>query len=338
MQALPFEQAQQLCQHLAPAGCPATVHPSYVVADAARDRSLQPVFLHFHESGHDWMHNFHVTDIPDTPYKDASSPYGYGGPISTCSNPHFLHRAWQAYRRWMQDHGVVVEYVRFHPLLNNHNWYGGTVVPNRKVVWVDLLDAHYPNAYAARFRAAVAKAQSLGLVYTESALSGQEQAFGTFYRNAMRAMQTDPFFWFDDGYFRELAATDRARLGICRNPSEPQDAWLSACVLLEGDRVTEYHLAATSATGKRCGAACFVLHRCAALALQRGMHRLYLGGGSDRDANNSLLFFKAGMSPRQLDYHTGMQVFDEVGYRALQRHFADAWAAHPERPIFHRKV
>jgi hypothetical protein len=339
LQSLSLTQAVDCHERLPVPLRPATLHPAYVAADAIRNALLQPVYLHYQSQSEHWLHSLHLTAIPGTPYHDASAPYGYGGPLCTCDDPVFVAQAWAAYTAWMQARRVVVEYIRFHPLLANQRHYGGTVLPNREVVWVDLRVPDLVATYAPRLRATVNKAERAGLVYAEMPLAEQSSpAFGAYYRAAMQAMGADPFFWFDDAYFAQLAASGLARLGICHTAGEPQGPWLAAALMLDGAGVTEYHLAATCDSGRRVGASSFVLHQAALSAGRRGRSRLYLGGGSDTLPENPLLFFKAAFSAHRLIYHTGFHVFDRVDYEALCRLFPDAWATHPERPIFYRKV
>src|SRR5207249_1304318 len=118
-------------------------------ADARRNASLQPAYLAYRSQGECWLHGLHLTEIAGTGLRDASSPYGYGGPVSTTDAPGFLRSAWGAYGEWMREHRVVVEYIRFHPLLANERYYGGSIQENRAVVCVDL-EGDYPAGYAAR--------------------------------------------------------------------------------------------------------------------------------------------------------------------------------------------
>ena len=317
---------------------PATLHPAYVATDAVRDPLLQPAYLCFEAQGECWMHGLHLSEVADTGLRDASSPYGYGGPVSTSDDPAFLAAAWAAYTGWMRAHRVVVEYVRFHPVLGNHRHYGGRVADNREVVWVDLQDGDFTAGFAPRLRHALRKSAAAGLVYREDAFAGQAAEFAAFHRAAMRAMNADPFYHFDDAYFEQLAATSLARLGVCRQRDDDRSPWLAAGLFLEGPGVAEYHLAASCEEGRRLGASGFALHAAAQLARGRGLRRLYLGGGSDTRADNPLLFFKAAFSGQRLTYRTGATVFDASAYEVLQRRFPQQWQAHPERPIFYRKV
>ena len=338
LSVLSLDEALVCHQRLGLSPCPATLSPAYVAVDAVRNPMLKPVFLHYRHQSRHWLHSLHLTDVPGTPYRDASSPYGYGGPLCTSDDPVFLAQAWAAYVAWMQSRHVVVEYLRFHPLLDNQRHYGGQVLANREVVWVDLTGPDLMAGYAPRLRTTLNKATRAGLVYSESPLVGQARAFATYYREAMQRMGTDPFFWFDDAYFEQLAFTGRARLGVCQSAAHPQAPWLATNLMLDGNGVTEYHLAATCEAGRRLGAASFALHQAAVHARQRGMTQLYLGGGSDASPNNALLFFKAAYSAQRLTYHTGFHVFDPTAYDELRHSFPGAWAAHPERPIFYRKA
>ena len=317
---------------------PATLDPRYVAADASRDPKLQPVHLLFESGAQRWLHSLHLTDIAGAGLRDGSSPYGYGGPLSSSSDPAFLAQAWDTYSRWMRQQRVVVEYIRFHPVLANERWYGGTVSDNRMVVWVDLGAGDVAASYSARLRQAVNKAQRAGLAYREGPLGAQAAAFGAYYRACMADIGADPSFLFADAYFELLAGTGFATLGVCHRTGEPDGPWLAACLFLQGRGVREYHLAATSTQGRAAGASPFALNEGALAAQRLGLRRLYLGGGSDVRGDNSLLFFKSAFSPDRLAYRTGSCVFDPAAYDDLKQLFAAGWAAHPERPIFYRKV
>ncbi|MGZ5179943.1 MAG: hypothetical protein ACXWC2_05670 [Ramlibacter sp.] len=315
---------------------PATLHPRYVAADARRDPALTPVFLCVEAGAERWLHALHTTAVPGTDWRDASSPYGYGGPVSTTDATDFLGFAWQAYTRWMRESGVLVEYVRFHPLLANERWYGGRVQDNRAVVSVDLQAGNLEAGYSVRTRQAVRKAGAANVLYEERPFDGHATAFGAFHRAAMQAMGADPFYLFDDAYFEATGRMPGATLAVCRDGGT--GAWLAAALLLDGAGVREYHLAASSDAGRRLGAATLLLHRAALQAREAGRTQFYLGGGTDASEDNPLLFFKSGFSRQRLAYRTGSAVFDADGYARLEQRFAAERAAHPHWPIFHRKV
>jgi hypothetical protein len=222
-------------------------------------------------------------------------------------------------------------------VLGNERNYGGRNSDNREVVTVDLAPDDLAGSYALRLRQTVKKAVAAGLVYEEIDLLGHCGQFGEFHRGAMREMQTDPFYLFDDTYFEQLAESGFAKLSICRDSAQ-EGPWLAAAVFLDGTGVREYHLAATNDAGRKLGASSSLLHEAAQSAKRAGMKQLYLGGGTDPKPDNPLLFFKSGFSGRRLMYRTGSTIFDERAYDELKSRFPAEWAAHPERPIFYRKV
>jgi hypothetical protein len=338
MQSLTLAQAAARHERMAVRLRPATLHPRYVATDATRSAMLQSVYLSFEAQGECWMHALHLTEVPDTNLKDASSPYGYGGPLSSTNDPSFLSAAWNAYVAWMQDQRVAVEYVRFHPVLGNERHYGGHVADNRQVVCVDLDRTDIAATYAVRLRQTLKKAVGAGVVYEENDFGPYAREFGSYHRAAMRDLQADPFYLFDDTYFEQLGKTGLARLGVCRHARIVDGPWLAACLFLDGQGVREYHLAAAIDEGRKLGASSFALHEAAVVARRKGMHKLYLGGGTDASADNPLLFFKSAYSKQRLTYRTGWTVFDPGAYDELKGRFAAEWAAHPERPIFYRKV
>jgi len=336
MHALTLAQAVARHERMGMPLLPATLHPEYVAADAVRDPGLQPAYLSFEHRGECWMHGLHLKDVPGTTLRDASSPYGYGGPLSTSDDPEFLAAACSACSAWMRSERVAVEYVRFHPVLGNERHYGGRVADNRPVVTLDLTGADITAGYASRLRQTLKKAAKAGLLYEECALRTCAAEFADRHRAAMREMQADPFYLFDDAYFERLGMSGLATVGICRQAGD--GAWLAAGLFLDGAGVREYHLAATNEAGRKLGASSFVLHEAALMARRRGLQQLYLGGGTDASADNPLLFFKSSYSPQRLLYRTGSTIFDAQAYDELKARFPADWAAHPERPIFYRKV
>ncbi len=322
---------------------PASLHPAYVHADAQRNPCLQPVFAGFERLGQRWLHGMHTTDIPGTPWRDASAPYGYAGGWGSTDDVDFLSAAWQAHGEWLRAQRVVVEYLRFHPLAANHLGYGGKITPNRRVVWMNV-QGDFAVQYAPRLRTVLHKADRSGLTVTTLALADSSvtaSSFAAYHRAAMQAMGTSAFYSWPDTYFEALAAVPGTQVVVCH--AEDTDAadnnhWLAAALVLNQTTLAEYHLAATVLQGRAVAASSFLLHRIAQQAQAAGQQALYLGGGTSAAADNSLLFFKAAFSPLQADYVTGTQVLNADAYRAVQAAHTEAWAAHPERPIFHRLV
>ena len=319
---------------------PPTLSAEYVVADASRNALLQPWFVAINSESDAWIHGVHVTEIPGTAWRDASSPYGYGGPIATSTDDEFLRLCWSSYVQFMNEQRIVAEYVRFHPALGNERFYGGNIADNREVVTVDLDGVDVAAGYAPRLRTTLRKADKKAIVYLETDLGASAERFYEFHWSALREMGADSFYLFPLEYFRALAASGVARLAVCVHDdgAMEQGHWLAAAIFLEANVASEYHLAASSREGRALGASSFLLDQAAMSAQRRGRKYLYLGGGTDRNPTNPLLFFKAGFSPKRLMYLTGSTIFNSRGREEVKQAYPDEWRAHSDRPIFHRKV
>jgi hypothetical protein len=310
----------------------ATLHPRYVEIDARRDPSLEPCFWVHREGDAFWYHGFHLAPIADLDRRDVQSPYGYGGPLARSADAGLLDRAWRAYRDWLRKEKAVAEFVRFHPLLGNHGWYGGQTHRDRDTVWMELKESDLFSGYQTRARTAVRKAEKAGLRVEWRAPEEIAGRFGGFYREGMRRIGADDFYLFPDRYFEGLAGWDAVRLAVCLG----DDGWLAAALFLAAGSTLEYHLSATTEQGRRLGSTNLLVHAAALRGQQEDCARLYLGGGASAVPDDPLLFFKAGFSKQRAPFFIGRFVYDASGYDALKRRWPERWQAHPDRVLFYR--
>jgi hypothetical protein len=310
----------------------ATLSPDYVEADASRARDLESVYWCYQEGDSFWYHGFHLSPLPDVDGFDIQSPYGYGGPLANSSDEEFLTRAWAAYASAARAQKVAAEFVRLHPLANNGRFYRGRIADDRDTVWMDLETDAIPSGYQTRVRTAVRKAAGAGLRVSWGRNSEIAGEFARFYREGMSALSASSFYFFDDRYFEELANIGSLRLAICTLDG----TWLSAALFLMGAECVEYHLAASSPEGKRLNASNLLLHETAEACKAMGYRKLYLGGGTDSRADNSLLFFKSGFSKKRETFQVGWIIHDATVYSELQTRWRHRLEANPNKVMFYR--
>ena len=300
--------------------------------DAARSAEIQPAYWCYQEAGSFWCHGFHLTPLPAVGGFDIQSPYGYGGPVANSDDADFLANAWHAYVNWAQEAGVAAEFIRFHPLGQNSRFYGGSVHEDRQTVWVNLQADELGREYQTRVRTAIRKAQKSEIKFSWARRDEIANRFAAFYRAGMTALSASPFYLFDDAYFDQLARWPASRLSVC----SIDDEWLSAGLFLFGDDCVEYHLAASSVTGKRLSASNLLLHEVALSAKVEGYLRLYLGGGTDQQPDNPLYFSQAGFSRNRAPFSVGTFCHDAARYEILKKRWSDCYADKPDRLLFYR--
>lgn len=313
LRELSTDEAQARFERLPAAWRIASLSPAFAAADANRAASLRCVHMGVEHGEAEWLHSVHLRPLADEPDAwGAIAPYGYGGPLTTSSDPAFLAAAWAAWQAWCVGQGVLAEFCRFHPHRPGLQAFGGVVRENRRTVTVELSNSPVEAGYNTLTRRKIARARRAGVQARWSRAPQDWRAFGAFYRQGMEALGAAPFYFFGDHYFDALAALPCARLLVCERAGQ----WLSAGVYLqeEGGAVMEYHLGASSPEGKALGTACLLQDEAARLGASLGAAWLYLGGGTDTREDNPLLFYKRGFSRHTLPYCVGEAIHDDNRY------------------------
>ena len=309
-----------------------SLHPNYLLADARRDPDLLPCFFIYEDGGESYYHAFHTAPVPDTDFIDVQSAYGYGGPVATTSNREFLETVSAAWDGWCRETGVLVEFIRFHPLLENWRFFKGEVLDDRATVWVDLAAPDLMAQYATRVRTAIRKAMKSGLRVEWWDAAQFLAVFPALYADTMRAIGAGDGYFFPPAYFERLLAYDAPWLAICLDDRRV----LAGAIFLAGAEMVEYHLSASNAEGRACGATNLMLHAAALRGRDADKRRLHLGGGTNAAPDNPLLFFKAGFSELRARFRIGRQIHEPRAYAGLKANWASRKGASSNRILFYR--
>jgi hypothetical protein len=306
--------------------------PEYVVFDTLRDKTLEPIFFVFQDNDNIFYCAVHKSMVEGTNYYDLQSPYGYGGPIATTQDKLFLDKAWDAYSEWCMDNQILVEFIRFHPILQNWNYYGGDILYNRETVWINLEQDDLMSEYRPRARTSIRKAIKSGLKITWYDGEPFIDIFVPLYYQEMIELQAEEFYMFKKDYFEAIAKWDKAKFAVC---SLDQQILAAAIFIFDGD-VMEYHLSASNPEGKRLCATNLILHEAAFLGKNLGFKSLHLGGGTDSKPDNSLLFFKAGFSRNRSHFKIGRKVYRKEEYEQLKRDWQENRQINCDKVLFYR--
>jgi hypothetical protein len=235
---------------------------------------------------------------------DATSPYGYPGPLFAGERtPDLEQQAWQATRDLLASDGIVSLFVRLHPLLDDiPPDAAGTVVRHGETVAVDLTLAPDEQWSQTRrnHRQQIRQAQEAGLVVRIDEWADLD-GFKTAYRETMLARGADRYYLFGDEYFSCLRDALGDTLHIAAAHLDGELA--AAALFVETGGIVEMHLTGHLATFARVQPLKLVFHEVRTYASARGNQVLHLGGGRG-GAEDSLLHFKAGFSPRRLPFRT----------------------------------
>lgn len=261
-----------------------------------------------------------IRTIAGTGLRDATSVYGYAGPILSASPPgaglveHF-RRALEGFAR---EQRLVSAFSRLHPLLDQAGLLAGLgeVRPHGSTVSLDLtLPPDRQTAdYSRNHRRGLERLRAGGFV---SELDRELRYLDTFvaiYHENMRRVGADPFYLFPPAYFRGLrdGLGERLLLVVCRKGEEVASAGLFTLT----DGIGQYHLGATADAFAGLAASKQVFDTARVLLAERGARVLHLGGGRGA-AEDSLFRFKAGFSGRRHPFATWRWIVDPQAYARL---------------------
>jgi hypothetical protein len=261
-----------------------------------------------------------IRPIPGGRGFDATTPYGYPGPIRSGDvDATFLNDALRDGTRLLASEGLVSLFGRLHPLLNaDLPTEVGTCVRHGDTVSVDLRLSPEELWHQTRagHRYQINQALRAGHEAWFDDAWEHEPAFRRIYRTTMRRREAAAPYHFDDAYFDGLrrALGDRLRLCVVLI----QGAVAAGGLFVETDGIVEFHLSGTDPAYASHAPSKLMLHAVRGWARERGNQSLHLGGGVG-GVNDSLFEFKAGFSPLRHPFHSWRVILDRPSYERLVR-------------------
>ncbi len=251
---------------------------------------------------------------------DATSAYGYGGPIAAGDVD--LDGFGAALDGWARANDVVTTFLRFHPVLANHRWSpprAELVELGSTVAWNVAPGRELLPAMHTHHRRAVRKADRAGLEVRITVAPDDLTAFREMYDHTMRRQEAAAFYFFDDAYWDALVATGGGgELVLVDGILGDGDVVASLLCIAHGDWL-HYHLGASADAARNIGASnrCFLA--VAEWAQSRDMVGFHLGGGVGGGTDSPLFVFKYRYDPESepLPFHVAKLVHDADRYRAL---------------------
>ena len=282
----------------------------------------RPVLLHLSDAGGDVVFPLLVRELPSEGGLDATTPYGYGGPVATGADPP-TPRFWELYGDWCRTVGVVTTFIRFHPLFANQRDAARAVhiePLGRTVGWQlqvpDLFGGMHP-----AHRRACRRATRTGVSVSMREAPDDLTAFAALYEMTMRRVGAADFYLFGEPYWDALV-----RLGerLVVFEAEEGGEVLASALCFATLPWLHYHLGATADRGRELGASNLLFYEAASWARERGYERFHLGGGVGA-REDSLFTFKRRFDPAGdlLEFAVGKAVHDPDTYRALASRASD---------------
>jgi hypothetical protein len=258
-----------------------------------------------------------ATSMPPGAWRDAISPYGYGGPFVT-GRPD-LSAFWEAFLTWMRDTQVVTCFVRgsvvgaIHPEPAPVGVHPVHLADN-VVVGLELSAEERWSRYEHKVRKNVNKARRNGLTTTVAEEFVDVAGFADVYASTMDRRSAAEFYRFDEGFFRRLGHTLAGSFWVADTRDE-HGTLASTELVLVGERHCYSFLGGTRREAFPLAPNDLLKHDLIDHAAHAGLSAYVLGGGYA--PGDGIFRYKRAFDPTGVVPFNGIQVVaDQKSYDA----------------------
>ncbi len=265
-----------------------------------------------------------LEDSNGKPWFDATSVYGYPGPVASHSDiPDDVKRDFQeSLTRALTEKSVVSLFSRLHPFLNQHSLIKGlgTLVSQGHTVSIDLSipEESQVAQYRENHHRGLKKLREMGATCYVDENFRHLDAFIKIYGETMSRVRATEDYIFPRHYFQKFVATDETevKLFVC----EIGDEIACAGIFTKCGDIVQYHLGGTSHAALKFSPMKLVLDTARHWGYEHGAKIMHIGGGvGTRD--DSLFHFKMGFSNRTHAFSTWRWILLQSVYDQLAAAF-----------------
>ena len=253
--------------------------------------------------------------IPKGRFFDFSTPYGYGGWIIEGENTKEL---FSAYEKWLDDNGIVSEFVRFHPMLKNHEKCNGfyEVIRLGEVVHMDLASPEviWDNIIS-KNRNVIRKAVKNGVSIYNGRFPEIFKAFKEIYDGTMDRDDAEEYYYFKEDFYKSVLEDlpQNAQVFYAKKGGRI----IAAAIMIGANGRLNYHLSGSLREFSSLAPTNLLLYNAALWGCANGYKTLYLGGGVG-SGEDSLFKFKRAFYRGDLNrFHIGKRICNRENYLYL---------------------
>ena len=253
--------------------------------------------------------------ISEGKFFDFATPYGYGGWIIEGEETNGL---FQAYEDWARQNGIISEFVRFHPMLQNHEKCAGhyNIIQLGAVVYMDLSSPEtiWDNIIS-KNRNMIRKAVKNGVRIYNGRFPEIYNEFRKIYNGTMDKDNADDYYYFSERFYNSLL--EDLPLNSQVFWAEKDGQVISASIMLTANRRMNYHLSGSVREFSSLAPTNLLLYSAALWGSENGYKTLYLGGGVGSGEDSLFKFKKSFNRGDARRFCIGQKVFSPETYQSL---------------------
>lgn len=255
-------------------------------------------------------------ELAENQYFDFATPYGYGGWIIEGQETEQL---FNEYEKWCNNHGIISEFVRFHPVLKNHSYAEKSyeVIQLGEVVTMDLSSPEVIWAnITSKNRNMIRKAQKNGVKIYRGQYPKIYSVFREIYNGTMDKDNADEYYYFSEEFYESILNDLPYNAEMFYAVFE--DKVIAASIMLTANGCMNYHLSGSLREYQNLAPTNLLLYEAALWGCANGYKTLYLGGGVGSGEDSLFKFKRAFYRGEDLKhFYIGKKIYDENVYQEL---------------------
>ncbi|UKM63945.1 peptidoglycan bridge formation glycyltransferase FemA/FemB family protein [Flavobacteriaceae bacterium GSB9] len=296
---------------------------TYGYHQIARYRNETPVLLKYSTKDYILALPLLVRDIPCSDYKDATSAYGYVGPVvignlpTNFNNSDFIKEILD----YFKIHRIISVFARLNPFIDSQNKIlenFGETIQQGKVVFMDLNQK--PNTlranYRSRLKTHINKARRHCSIKTGNSLEDINTFIDIYYENMDRVNAKESYYFSRD-YFHKLVKNKNFKTIILSVVHHETQETIAASMFISVGPIIHYHLSGSKTKFLDLMPTKLLIDEMRIIAAKKGYTFFNLGGGLGGRDDDSLFDFKSSFSKDFKDFYLWKLIVNPDIYKEL---------------------
>lgn len=260
-----------------------------------------------------------LNKIPEGEYFDLATPYGYGGWIIECEGDSVnTEELFNTYNAWCVKNSIISEFVRFHPMIKNHECCSEfyEVIQLGEVVHMDLSSREriWDNIIS-KNRNMIRKAIKNDVKVYNGRFPDIYKQFRTIYDSTMDKDDAEDYYYFGEQFYDSILEDLPHNAQIFWAEKDRQV--IAASIILATNGRMNYHLSGSVREFGMLAPTNLLLYEASLWGNANGYKTLYLGGGVG-SGQDSLFKFKRAFYKGDLNrFYIGKKIFNQEKYDVL---------------------
>lgn len=253
--------------------------------------------------------------IEEEKYYDFSCPYGYGGWLIEGEDTGDL---FSTYEKWCANNSIISEFVRFHPMVKNHerctDFY--EVIQLGEVVHMELESPEIIwNNITSKNRNVIRKAIKNNVKIYNGRYPEIYEIFRSIYNSTMDKDDAEDYYYFESEFYTSILKDLPQNAQVFYAVKD--GIVIAASIMLAANGMMNYHLSGSLREYSSLAATNLILYKAALWGFANGYKSLYLGGGVGSGEDNLFRFKKAFYKGNLNHFFIGKRIFKQDKYDEL---------------------